>query len=90
MRHNQILGCVAFKISSNRGCPHICVIIFILIGCFQPWEPQCFLRDFHYDIVCGDSWGDKLLVATNNGTYVLEGKSFKLLILYNTQIMYNV
>ena len=39
----------------------------------QPWEPQCFLLDFPYDIICGDSWGDKLVVATSSGMFVLEG-----------------
>ncbi|KAI0231031.1 GTPase-activating Rap/Ran-GAP domain-like protein 3 [Lamellibrachia satsuma] len=38
----------------------------------QPWEPQCFLLDFPYDIICGDSWGDKLVVATSSGVFVLE------------------
>ena len=41
----------------------------------KPWEPQCFNPEFPYEIVCGDSWGDKLLVATTAGTFVLEGKN---------------
>ena len=45
------------------------VVLFVL----QPWEPQCFLLDFPYDIICGDSWGDKLVVATSSGMFVLEG-----------------
>ena len=39
----------------------------------QPWEPQCFMHDFNQEIICGDSWGDKLVVTTVNGTYLLEG-----------------
>ena len=53
--------------------------IFLLI-CFQPWEPQCFLHDFSHEIHCGDSWGDKLIVATTSGAFVLEGKFIQLYI----------
>ncbi len=42
----------------------------------QPWEPQTFFNDFKGDIVCGDSWGDKVVVATSAGTYVLEGRAY--------------
>ncbi|CAD5123259.1 DgyrCDS11618 [Dimorphilus gyrociliatus] len=40
----------------------------------QPWEPQSFFENFHYgSIVCGDSWGDKLMVATQSaGVFLLE------------------
>ncbi|XP_064649090.1 GTPase-activating Rap/Ran-GAP domain-like protein 3 isoform X4 [Lineus longissimus] len=38
----------------------------------EPWEPHCFHHDFPYEIVCGDSWGDKLIVATCTGTFVIE------------------
>ena len=39
----------------------------------QPWEPQCFLHDFHQDMISGDSWGDKVIVATSAEAFVLEG-----------------
>ncbi|XP_071821596.1 GTPase-activating Rap/Ran-GAP domain-like protein 3 isoform X4 [Apostichopus japonicus] len=38
----------------------------------EPWEPQVLLNDFPHDIFCGDAWGDKLLVATDAGTFVIE------------------
>lgn len=40
----------------------------------QPWEPQSFFENFHHgSIVCGDSWGDKLMVATQSaGVFLLE------------------
>ncbi|CAH1785534.1 unnamed protein product [Owenia fusiformis] len=38
----------------------------------EPWEPQCFHHGFPYSIICGDSWGDKLIVATEAGTFVIE------------------
>lgn len=42
-----------------------------------PWEPQCFYPDFSHEIVCGDSWGDsKLIVATDVGVYLVEGRYF--------------
>lgn len=40
-----------------------------------PWEPQCFYPDFNYEIICGDSWGEsKLIVSTESGVFVVEGK----------------
>ncbi|ELT91917.1 hypothetical protein CAPTEDRAFT_143813 [Capitella teleta] len=39
----------------------------------QPWEPQCFLHELQHDVICGDSWGDKLIVVTSGGTLLLEG-----------------
>ncbi|XP_043274870.1 GTPase-activating Rap/Ran-GAP domain-like protein 3 [Venturia canescens] len=39
----------------------------------RPWEPRCIYPDFPYDIVCGDVWAEnKLVLSTENGTYLLE------------------
>uniref|UniRef100_A0A672RL02 GTPase-activating Rap/Ran-GAP domain-like protein 3 n=1 Tax=Sinocyclocheilus grahami TaxID=75366 RepID=A0A672RL02_SINGR len=39
----------------------------------EPWESQSFCTSFPYDIVCGDSWGQSLLVATDSaGVMLLE------------------
>lgn len=38
----------------------------------EPWEPQEIYSDFQQQIQCGDSWGDKLVLATDAGTVVLE------------------
>uniref|UniRef100_A0A8B9JFF3 GTPase-activating Rap/Ran-GAP domain-like protein 3 n=1 Tax=Astyanax mexicanus TaxID=7994 RepID=A0A8B9JFF3_ASTMX len=39
----------------------------------EPWESQSFCSSFAYDIVCGDSWGQSLLVATDSaGVMLLE------------------
>ncbi|XP_076436139.1 GTPase-activating Rap/Ran-GAP domain-like protein 3 [Babylonia areolata] len=38
----------------------------------EPWEPQRCHSDFPYHIICGDSWGDKLIVSTEAGVMVLE------------------
>lgn len=39
----------------------------------EPWESQSFCSSFPYDIVCGDSWGQSLLVATESaGVMLLE------------------
>lgn len=46
----------------------------------EPWEPQVLLADFPHDVICGDAWGDKLLVATEAGTFVIEeGSSPRLM-----------
>ncbi|XP_030633829.1 LOW QUALITY PROTEIN: GTPase-activating Rap/Ran-GAP domain-like protein 3 [Chanos chanos] len=39
----------------------------------EPWESQSFYSNFPYEIVCGDSWGQSLLVATDTaGVMLLE------------------
>ncbi|XP_055959069.1 GTPase-activating Rap/Ran-GAP domain-like protein 3 [Patella vulgata] len=38
----------------------------------EPWEPQRCFPDLPYSIVCGDSWGDKLIIATTDGVMVVE------------------
>ncbi|KAK7491655.1 hypothetical protein BaRGS_00017108, partial [Batillaria attramentaria] len=46
----------------------------------EPWEPQRCYSDFSHQIVCGDSWGDKLIVSTEAGVMVLEeGQSPRLI-----------
>ncbi|XP_078812356.1 GTPase-activating Rap/Ran-GAP domain-like protein 3 isoform X11 [Oryzias latipes] len=40
----------------------------------EPWESQSFCSTFPYEIVCADSWGQSLLVATDTaGVVLLEG-----------------
>ncbi|XP_030210162.1 GTPase-activating Rap/Ran-GAP domain-like protein 3 isoform X5 [Gadus morhua] len=40
----------------------------------EPWESQPFCSTFPYEIVCADSWGQSLLVATDTaGVMVLDG-----------------
>ncbi|XP_077087174.1 GTPase-activating Rap/Ran-GAP domain-like protein 3 isoform X1 [Siphateles boraxobius] len=42
----------------------------------EPWESQSFCSSFPYEIVCGDSWGQSLLVATDSaGVMLLEGEN---------------
>ncbi|XP_062409605.1 GTPase-activating Rap/Ran-GAP domain-like protein 3 isoform X6 [Sardina pilchardus] len=39
----------------------------------EPWESQSYCSSFPYEIVCGDSWGQSLMVATDNaGVMLLE------------------
>ncbi|KAF5909091.1 GTPase-activating Rap/Ran-GAP domain-like protein 3 isoform X2, partial [Clarias magur] len=39
----------------------------------EPWESQSFCSSFAHEIVCGDSWGQSLLVATESaGVMLLE------------------
>ncbi len=52
----------------------------------QPWEPQCFTSDFPYEIICGDSWGDKLIIATQAGTYVLEGNPSETILAFKKTV----
>ncbi|XP_076014830.1 GTPase-activating Rap/Ran-GAP domain-like protein 3 isoform X2 [Genypterus blacodes] len=40
----------------------------------EPWESQSFCSTFPYEIVCSDSWGQSLLVATDTaGVMLLDG-----------------
>ncbi|XP_035040695.1 GTPase-activating Rap/Ran-GAP domain-like protein 3 isoform X5 [Hippoglossus stenolepis] len=40
----------------------------------EPWESQSFCSTFPYEIVCADSWGQSLLVATDAaGVMLLDG-----------------
>lgn len=42
----------------------------------RPWEPRCIYPDFPHEVVCGDVWLDnKLILATENGTFLIEGES---------------
>ncbi|XP_003394808.2 GTPase-activating Rap/Ran-GAP domain-like protein 3 isoform X4 [Bombus terrestris] len=39
----------------------------------RPWEPRCIYPDFPHEVVCGDVWLDnKLILATENGTFLIE------------------
>uniref|UniRef100_M3ZUP1 GTPase-activating Rap/Ran-GAP domain-like protein 3 n=1 Tax=Xiphophorus maculatus TaxID=8083 RepID=M3ZUP1_XIPMA len=40
----------------------------------EPWESQSFSSTFPYEIICADSWGQSLLVATDTaGVLMLDG-----------------
>ncbi|XP_060916578.1 GTPase-activating Rap/Ran-GAP domain-like protein 3 isoform X2 [Labrus mixtus] len=40
----------------------------------EPWESQSFCSTFPYEIVCADSWGQSLMVATDTaGVMLLDG-----------------
>lgn len=46
-----------------------------IVCILQPWESQSFCSTFPYEIVCADSWGQSLLVATDTaGVVLLEGE----------------
>ncbi|XP_076091518.1 GTPase-activating Rap/Ran-GAP domain-like protein 3 isoform X2 [Mytilus galloprovincialis] len=38
----------------------------------EPWEPQECFSEIKNQIICGDSWGDKLLIVTDTGVLLLE------------------
>ncbi|CAC5375652.1 GTPase-activating Rap/Ran-GAP domain-like protein 3,Rap1 GTPase-activating protein 2 [Mytilus coruscus] len=38
----------------------------------EPWEPQECFSEIENQIICGDSWGDKLLIVTDTGVLLLE------------------
>lgn len=60
-------GCCYFVYNSS---------LTVLPCSLQPWESQSFCSSFPYDIVCGDSWGQSLLVATDSaGVMLLEGEN---------------
>uniref|UniRef100_A0A7N8Y8F3 GTPase-activating Rap/Ran-GAP domain-like protein 3 n=1 Tax=Mastacembelus armatus TaxID=205130 RepID=A0A7N8Y8F3_9TELE len=42
----------------------------------EPWESQSFCSTFPFEIVCADSWGQSLLVATDTaGVMLLDGET---------------
>ncbi|XP_015775080.1 PREDICTED: GTPase-activating Rap/Ran-GAP domain-like protein 3 [Acropora digitifera] len=44
---------------------------------FEPWEPQCVYEDFPSKILCGDSWGNGLVLGTEDGIQVIQGKKYR-------------
>ncbi|XP_066594271.1 GTPase-activating Rap/Ran-GAP domain-like protein 3 isoform X2 [Prorops nasuta] len=54
----------------------------------RPWEPRCIYPDFPQEVVCGDVWlENKLLLATENGTFIVEeGLSHRLIFDESVQI----
>ncbi|XP_075435101.1 GTPase-activating Rap/Ran-GAP domain-like protein 3 isoform X4 [Ascaphus truei] len=38
----------------------------------EPWESQCFCSNFPHEAVCGDSWGQSLLVSTDAGVLLID------------------
>jgi len=36
-----------------------------------PWEPHCILPSLPHEVLCGDSWGDSLLLANETGVSLL-------------------
>ncbi|KAL9988754.1 hypothetical protein ACROYT_G003237 [Oculina patagonica] len=45
----------------------------------EPWKPQCILEDFSTKIFCGDSWGDSLVLGTEDGIQMLQGAKHRYL-----------
>ncbi|KAG7209557.1 hypothetical protein KM043_015635 [Ampulex compressa] len=54
----------------------------------RPWEPRCIYPDFPHEVVCGDVWLEsKLVLATENGTFLIEdGLSHRLIFDESVQI----
>lgn len=54
----------------------------------RPWEPRCIYPDFAHTLICGDVWSEnKLILATDTGTYLVEdGFSNKMLFDKTVQI----
>ncbi|CAH8494706.1 unnamed protein product [Dicrocoelium dendriticum] len=40
----------------------------------NPWQPTRFNTSFHVEVVCGDSWGDHLIVSGEAGSFLLKDK----------------
>lgn len=44
----------------------------------RPWEPRCIFPDFPSEVVCGDVWSEnRLILATDNGTFLIEGERLR-------------
>ncbi|XP_035197732.1 GTPase-activating Rap/Ran-GAP domain-like protein 3 isoform X9 [Oxyura jamaicensis] len=46
----------------------------------EPWESQSFCSNFPHEVVCADSWGQSLLVSTDAGILLIDGKDSRLLV----------
>ncbi|XP_037060429.1 GTPase-activating Rap/Ran-GAP domain-like protein 3 isoform X3 [Peromyscus leucopus] len=46
----------------------------------EPWEPQCFCSNFPHEAVCADPWGQALLVSTDAGVLLVDGKDARLFV----------
>ncbi|XP_068729084.1 GTPase-activating Rap/Ran-GAP domain-like protein 3 [Montipora capricornis] len=44
---------------------------------FEPWEPLRFYENFPSKIFCGDSWGNSLVLGTEDGIQVIQGKKHR-------------
>ncbi|CAL8071143.1 unnamed protein product [Calicophoron daubneyi] len=38
----------------------------------NPWQPKLFRTTLQYEVVCGDTWGEQIIVGTEMGTYLLK------------------
>ena len=57
----------------------------------RPWEPRCIYPDFPHDVVCGDVWSEgRLVIATEYGTYLVEGETFEVFFFYHVSILYSI
>ncbi|XP_031574225.1 GTPase-activating Rap/Ran-GAP domain-like protein 3 [Actinia tenebrosa] len=45
----------------------------------EPWQQQTVYEDFPHKILCGDSWGDALVLGTESGIFVVLGDSIRQL-----------
>jgi len=52
----------------------------------RPWEPDCVTSIFPLRVICGDSFGDGLLLATDRGVYIAQGDAFNHIIDASLQV----
>ncbi|XP_028407633.1 GTPase-activating Rap/Ran-GAP domain-like protein 3 isoform X2 [Dendronephthya gigantea] len=45
----------------------------------EPWETQCICNYFPTKVICGDSWGERLILGTEEGVFKLEGGTMRQL-----------
>jgi hypothetical protein len=38
------------------------------------WDPKIFLQSFEHSVTCSDTWNNCLVLGTNNGVFVIDGK----------------
>ena len=53
------------------------IFIFIFSSCAQPWQPHIFIKSLNVNVLCGDSFGEKLICCTENGTFLFDGVLLK-------------
>lgn len=47
--------------------------VWYILVFLKPWAPHLFYSELQQEIISGDSWGDRLIVSTTKGTYLVEG-----------------
>ena len=60
------------------------------LSCAQPWQPHIFIKSLNVKVLCGDSFGEKLICCTENGTFLFDGARLKATASQKTHSLLNL